>query len=166
LDPLFRWFDAEVTPLTIPNRAVKLGRSDGTRKGRVASRRNKGPKLHKTRLFFGGFCCYYKTIKSNIIFMQYLSFIAFIVTCFYVPSINKGIEKGKISQDPLTKKEKVITWILCILCPVINGAIFYYGLKKKFPVKAKKANTISIISFLIEFIILGLLVISIGSASR
>lgn len=29
------------TPLTIPNREVKLGCSDGTRKGRVANRRNK-----------------------------------------------------------------------------------------------------------------------------
>ena len=38
---LFWWFDAEVTPLTIPNREVKLGCSDGTRKGRVANRRNK-----------------------------------------------------------------------------------------------------------------------------
>lgn len=38
---LFRWFDAGVTPLTIPNREVKLGSSDGTRKGRVASRRNR-----------------------------------------------------------------------------------------------------------------------------
>lgn len=38
---LFRWFDAEVTPDLIPNSEVKLGRSDGTRKGRVASRRNK-----------------------------------------------------------------------------------------------------------------------------
>ena len=34
------WFDAEVTPVLIPNTEVKLGSGDGTRKGRVASRQH------------------------------------------------------------------------------------------------------------------------------
>jgi len=52
---LFRWFDAGVTPLTIPNREVKPGSSDGTRKGRVANRRNKEFDLLKKPLKLSGF---------------------------------------------------------------------------------------------------------------
>jgi hypothetical protein len=68
-------------------------------------------------------------------------------------STKKGV--AQVSQDPLTKKEKIIIWIICVFTPIWGGAIFNYGWKKLLPVKAKKANNISLWVFLIE-IILGL----------
>ncbi len=41
MDFLAWWLNAGVTPLTIPNREVKPGSTDGTRKGRVGSRQTK-----------------------------------------------------------------------------------------------------------------------------
>jgi hypothetical protein len=60
---------------------------------------------------------------------------------------------GEISQEPLTKDEKNKVWILALLNPVWTGAILYFGLKKRFPVKAKNVNTISWKALFILFII-------------
>lgn len=54
-----------------------------------------------------------------------------------------AIAVNQIDESPLSTKEKVICWILCILNPVMAGAIFYYGWKKKLPKKAEQANKIS-----------------------
>ena len=60
--------------------------------------------------------------------------------------------KNQVDGD-LTKKEKVIIYILCLLNPIFVWTILYYGWKKKLPIKAKKANKISFISFWIEVLI-------------
>jgi hypothetical protein len=54
-----------------------------------------------------------------------------------------------ISKNPLTKFESFNVWLICLLCPVIGGAILYSGWKKVLPIKAKQAKTISIMAFLI-----------------
>jgi len=55
-----------------------------------------------------------------------------------------GIEPIK---DSLTKDEKITVWSLCLLSPLVAGAIFYYGWKKKLPKKSIEANTISWYAF-------------------
>jgi hypothetical protein len=67
------------------------------------------------------------------------------------------LQKIKISDEGLTRNEKIAAWIFSILNPVITGAIMYYMWRKRYPTKAKQANHISIIVFLIEFM-LGILV--------
>ena len=53
------------------------------------------------------------------------------------------ISSGQSSQDPLTKDERIKVWILAILNPVLTGAILYFGLRKRLPIKARNSNTIS-----------------------
>lgn len=52
-------------------------------------------------------------------------------------------------KDPLTKDEKIKVWVLCLLSPLVAGAIFYYGWKNKLPKKSAEANTISWYAFAI-----------------
>ena len=57
------------------------------------------------------------------------------------------LESEQISQDFLTNDENKKVYILAILNPIWAGLIFYFGWKKKLPMKAKKANKISFIAF-------------------
>ncbi len=61
----------------------------------------------------------------------------------------KTIADGQVSEESLTKNEKLYIWIFSILDPVLAGAIFYYGWKKKLPKKAHQANQISMRAFFI-----------------
>lgn len=60
----------------------------------------------------------------------------------------KELEQA-LPQEGLTRRERVIAWIFALLNPIITGAVMYYMWKKSYPVKAKQANQISMISFLI-----------------
>ena len=77
----------------------------------------------------------------------------FIITIVYMIKTKKRIPGGQIVQDPLARKQKVLIWILCLLNPIVAGAIFYYGWKKRLPIKAKQANQISLWAFLIEIVL-------------
>ena len=57
------------------------------------------------------------------------------------------LEPEQISQDPLTDDENKKVYIFAILNPIWAGIIFYFGWKKKLPIKAKKANRITFIAF-------------------
>ena len=63
--------------------------------------------------------------------------------------------ESTIVTDSLTKWEKFFIWILCLINPIWGGGIMYYGWKKVLPNKAKEANKISLIAFLIEIVIVG-----------
>lgn len=86
--------------------------------------------------------------------------IVFIIVIFFEITTKKKLTDGQVSQEPLTTKQKVLTWILCIFNPIIAGAVLYYGWKKQLPIKAKQANSISLWAFLLE-IIIGLILSSI-----
>lgn len=60
--------------------------------------------------------------------------------------------KGKstpeqISQESLTKDERIKVWVLALFNPVWTDIILYFGLRKRFPTKAKSANIICFIVF-------------------
>jgi len=85
------------------------------------------------------------------------------VTIWLMKSRKSKVPDGQVANDPLTTEEKIIVWLACLLSPVLAGAIFYYGWKKKLPVKAGKANTISLLAFALE-LILGIVFFSRGGA--
>jgi hypothetical protein len=58
-------------------------------------------------------------------------------------SKKKNIPEGQSSLEPLTGKGKLLVFALCLFNPLILGAIFYYGWKKKLPQHAKTANLLS-----------------------
>lgn len=65
------------------------------------------------------------------------------ITLIFAIVTKKKVLQGQISSESLTQGEKIITWVLCIVDPVIAGAILYYTWKKILPQKAKQANKIS-----------------------
>jgi len=79
--------------------------------------------------------------------------VVLIVTIVMMIKAKSKIVEGQQLADSLSGGEKIIIWILCLLNPILSGAIFYYGWKKKLPVKAKQANTISLWAALLELIL-------------
>lgn len=88
---------------------------------------------------------------------QIIFLIVLIVTILVMVKEKNTLAEGVVSQDPPTAKLKFIIWILCFLNPIIAGAFFYYGWKRQLPIKAAKANQISLWAFFI------LLVLGIGA---
>jgi hypothetical protein len=78
--------------------------------------------------------------------------IALIVVIIFEITTKRKLERGQISQEPLSVGEKVLTWICCLFNPIIAGAILYYGWRNRLPTKAKSANRISWLAFLILII--------------
>ncbi len=62
-----------------------------------------------------------------------------------------------VSEEGLTDNEKIVAWIFNILNPVIAGGVMYFIWNKKYPKKAKTANNISMIVFVVEIILFILL---------
>ena len=80
--------------------------------------------------------------------MYFYIFIIVLVGAIVLESFTKKkLSSGQVSDEVLSSAEKTLVWIFCILDPFIAGAIFYYGWKKRLPVKAKTANRISWIAF-------------------
>jgi len=80
----------------------------------------------------------------------------FVITIVYMIKEKRRVPDGQIVQDPLARKQKALIWVLCLLNPIVAGAVFYYGWKKRLPVKAKQANQISLWAFFIA-IVLGII---------
>ena len=97
--------------------------------------------------------------------MQFIVFlVVLIVTTILMIKAKSQLVENTTSNEPLSRKEKLIIWILCIFNPILAGAILYYGWKKRLPKKAKQANSISLWAF---FIVVGLVfgIISVMSLS-
>ena len=62
-----------------------------------------------------------------------------------------------VSEEGLTDNEKIVAWIFNILNHVIAGVVMYFIWNKKYPKKAKTANNISMIVFVVEIILFILL---------
>src|SRR5665811_1604754 len=52
------------------------------------------------------------------------------------------IFKGQVSNESLTTREKYAVSLLSFISPILCQAIFYYGWKKRLPLKARSANKI------------------------
>jgi hypothetical protein len=82
-------------------------------------------------------------------------FISLIVGIWLMISKKKNISADQPSMEPLSGKEKLLIFILCVANPVILGAIFYYGWRKKLPQQAKTANWLSFGGFFVALVIYG-----------
>lgn len=86
---------------------------------------------------------------------QLIFLLVFLGSIIFMINRRSKVAEGQISSEPLTSREKFLTWIVCLLNPLIAGAILFHGWKKKLPQKAKQANKISFIAFAISLIIAG-----------
>ncbi len=88
--------------------------------------------------------------------------LVFITTIIYMIHKRRPVAKGEALDAPLTRGEVIAVTVFCLLDPILTGAIFYYGWKKRLPVKSRQANRISIWAFVIE-IVLGVLYLFVSS---
>lgn len=79
--------------------------------------------------------------------------IGAIVAIIFVWRSRSNTVSMTVASDRLTGNEKIYVWLLCLLSPILAGAIFYYGWKKVAPQKAKSANRISIVALLILVVV-------------
>ena len=86
-------------------------------------------------------------------FISLLFVVALIVTIWLMLDRRSRVKDGQTVDESLTTNEKILVWVLCLFDPIISGAIFYFGWKKKMPIKAKQANTISFAAFGIVIIL-------------
>jgi len=97
--------------------------------------------------------------------MGSLIWIAAIVVTVWLMTDRRGkVKHNDINHSGLTSDEKLMVWLVCIFDPIISGAIFYYGWKKKLPKKASQANKISWMVVGIELGLLLLWFLFIGAA--
>ena len=86
--------------------------------------------------------------------VQLIALIVLLALNFWFKnSVEKKSQTSGNSSDKLASKEKLFTWILSLINPIITGLVLYYGWKKKLPVKAKQANQITLWAFLIDLIV-------------
>jgi len=78
---------------------------------------------------------------------------ALILGIWYMVNKKKNIPDGQQTLEPLSGKEKLLVFVLCLVNPLILGAVFYYGWKKKLPQQAKTANYLSFAAFAIFLVI-------------
>jgi len=91
------------------------------------------------------------TLIHPILFL--LGFIGTPVALGIIGAKRKVTLHAPLSDEPLDSREKIITWIFCLLAPVVAGGVLYFVWRHKYPKKAKQANKISWLAFLIELII-------------
>lgn len=84
--------------------------------------------------------------------LPYIFLLALIGVIIFEIKLKSKLEKDQISETPLSKSEIALTWLFCIFNPILGGAILYYGWRKRLPAKAKAANKISWMAFLIIII--------------
>ena len=62
---------------------------------------------------------------------------------------NEERQESALSKEVLNKNEKLWIWIFSIINPIITGGICYFMWRNVYPKKAKEANHISMIVFLL-----------------
>jgi hypothetical protein len=72
-----------------------------------------------------------------------------IIAFFVMRNEKSTLPEGQIDESPLIGNKFWYVFILCLLSPLIAQTIFYYGWKKRLPKKAKQANNLGWLAFLI-----------------
>ena len=92
------------------------------------------------------FLYFYKTQMS---YYQIVYLVVLWISIYIMMNWKKNKTDGLLS-----KKEKIVIYVLCLLNPIIAWAIFYYWWRKKLPIKGKKANKISFITIWIWILVI------------
>jgi len=79
--------------------------------------------------------------------------VSLVVGIWFMVSKKSKIPDQQQSLEPLSGKEKLLVFVLCVFNPLILGAVFYYGWKNKLPKQAKTANYLSFAGFFIFLVI-------------
>lgn len=103
-------------------------------------------------------------IASSAIFILILSLFAYSGATTKTKEIEEQeIKATAINYEPLKGSQKVISYLVCIVNPVIFGSLLYYVWKKQYPTKAKEINRFSIIIVIIQITLYGIYKVFIDS---
>ena len=91
-----------------------------------------------------------------------LAGVAFAGSIVFVWMKRRQVLDGQLDEQLFFGKEKILVWVACLLNPVWNGPLFYYGMRKKLPARARQANRISWIAFLIFLLLFGIIFAAVG----
>lgn len=95
-----------------------------------------------------------EVIHTLISWVLWIAGLVSIVASFVLMGkVKATVPDGQQDQSPLTPNEKNYVLLMSVFSPVIVSSIFYYGWKKKLPVKAKSANNWGWLGLLIAIII-------------
>jgi len=83
---------------------------------------------------------------NNLLFLM---IIPGIIAFFVMRKEKATIPEGQVDESPLSGKIFWYVLILEFLAPLIAQTIFFYGWKKRLPKKAKKANSLGWLAFLV-----------------
>lgn len=83
---------------------------------------------------------------------------SFIGSFILMNNVKAKVPQGQQDQSPLTNQERNYVLLMCIFSPILSSSVFYYGWKKKLPVKAKSANNWGWLGLLIYMLIWAALV--------
>ncbi|MCX6764231.1 MAG: hypothetical protein NTU58_00780 [Candidatus Nealsonbacteria bacterium] len=86
--------------------------------------------------------------KSTSDLIIYIGIVVSIIgSIIIMKRIKAKLAVGQVSQEPLTKDERIKIWILALFNPIWTDIILYFGWRKSLPIKAKNANLICFITF-------------------
>jgi len=84
---------------------------------------------------------------------QQINFTFFVLGAIFAFIFKKRLlrpEHAELPNEPFTRSEIIQVWIIAVLNPLVTGPLLYYGLKDRWPSKARQANRISILVLAIE----------------
>lgn len=100
-------------------------------------------------------------ITSNI---SWTAFWVTMIICVVIGALigsrsdTRAEEKAQfVNNEGLTSTQRTMAWVFSIINPIITGGVMYFMWRHNFPTKAKQANNISIIVFLL-WIVVGLFI--------
>ena len=97
-------------------------------------------------------------LNNNMKLLASIIIIGAGIISFYLMREEKSsLLEGQIDESPLKGKMAWYVFILALAAPVISPTIFYYGWRKHLPKKARKANNLGWLAFLIWIPILWIL---------
>jgi MFS-type transporter involved in bile tolerance (Atg22 family) len=79
--------------------------------------------------------------------------VSFIASFILMNNVKVKVPEGQQDQSPLTSQERNYVLLMTIFSPILSSSVFYYGWKKKLPVKAKAANNWGWLGFFISILI-------------
>ena len=100
-------------------------------------------------------------VTSNI---SWAAFWVTMIICIVIGALigvrsdTRAEEKAQfVNNEGLTSTQRTMAWVFSIINPIITGGVMYFMWRHNFPAKAKQANNISIIAFLL-WVVVGALI--------
>jgi hypothetical protein len=97
------------------------------------------------------------TIESVRLIMEVLAIASLLAAIFILVKEREKIPAGQSSFESWGKKELFLIFLVNVFSPIVSGAVLYYGLRRRWPTKAKIANHFSYVGLVLYLLLAYLL---------